>query len=544
MTRVQPARPDSHREPPPGSASGARRFAALRRRIRSVVNAIHREAAFYRRRIVAALPTQQRSAENLAHYIGLRKQNVRQLQLDLAGLALSSLGRSEGRVRDTLQRLEGWLTMQHAGAQRRYATDALGADAAEAILHENTRALFGPRPANRHVYVMVTAPDASEVTPQWVDKVLRAGANVLRINAAHESLAAWQRSVEVIRARAAALGKHIKVFVDLPGPKLRAEIVRTQPAVLHFPRRKDRHGKTIAPNTVCLVPAFVERPQVPVPRLWFGRMRAGDRLKLLDAGGRARELSIRAASAKRARAECRRSLFIRPGLAIQWRRGYRLMGLGRIGAIPREPCDILLDRDDRFILNESGHANGARGMPVLRCPEFGVLGQIKRGERVALDDGRIVAVVESAAANHLVCRVKQCAKSPTRLRSGKGLAFPDSRVSLAAFSPEDEAALEFALACADGVEASFVNSRRDVDRIASAWLIREFIDPIRNLHTVGRNGMHKYNNQDHSMLTAMMAVWNMQGAHHDIWSVNTDFEYHEEQRLEPAPAPGPAVPDK
>ncbi|MES2125018.1 MAG: NAD(P)/FAD-dependent oxidoreductase, partial [Gemmatimonadota bacterium] len=62
--------------------------------------------------------------------------------------------------------------------------------------------------------------------------------------------------------------------------------------------------------------------------------------------------------------------------------------------------------------------------------------------------------------------------------------------------------------------------------------VREFIDPIPNLHTVGRNGMHKYNNQDHSMLTAMMAVWNMQGARHDIWAVNTDFEYHEEQRLE------------
>ena len=62
--------------------------------------------------------------------------------------------------------------------------------------------------------------------------------------------------------------------------------------------------------------------------------------------------------------------------------------------------------------------------------------------------------------------------------------------------------------------------------------VRGFIDPIANLHTVGRNGMHKYNNQDHSMLTAMMAIWNMQGASHDIWSVNTDFEYHEEQRLE------------
>jgi protoporphyrinogen oxidase len=66
--------------------------------------------------------------------------------------------------------------------------------------------------------------------------------------------------------------------------------------------------------------------------------------------------------------------------------------------------------------------------------------------------------------------------------------------------------------------------------------VRAFIDPIANLHTVGRNGMHKYNNQDHSMLTAMMAVWNMQGASHDIWAVNTDFEYHEEQRVEAEPS--------
>jgi len=59
--------------------------------------------------------------------------------------------------------------------------------------------------------------------------------------------------------------------------------------------------------------------------------------------------------------------------------------------------------------------------------------------------------------------------------------------------------------------------------------IRAFIDPISNLHTVGRNGMHKYNNQDHSMLTAMMKLWNMKGAAYDVWAVNTDFEYHEEQ---------------
>ncbi|MCE9641396.1 MAG: pyruvate kinase [Betaproteobacteria bacterium] len=413
------------------------------------------------------LPAQQRSATNLAHYIGLRKQSVRQMQLDLAGMGLSSLGRSEGHVRDTFLRLAGWLETRRAGSHRQFATDQLDTNAAETILHENTRALFGPRPADRHVYVMVTAPDANEVTREWADKVLRAGANILRINAAHESPAEWRRVVDVIRASAAATGTAVKVFVDLPGPKLRAEIRRTQAAVLHFPRRKDRLGKTISPTAVLLVPDFVARPQVPIPREWFGRMRAGDRLRMHDAGGRARELVIRQVSAEQATADCDRSLYIAPGLVIEWRRGRRLLGRGRIGAIPREPGDILLNCDDRFVVNETGRANRDARLPVLLCPEPGMLKQVKRGERVVLDDGRIIAVVESTAANSIVCRVTQTAKSPVRLRSGKGLAFPDSHLSLAALGAEDQAALEFALACADGVEMSFVNSKRDVDRIVA-----------------------------------------------------------------------------
>ena len=49
-----------------------------------------------------------------------------------------------------------------------------------------------------------------------------------------------------------------------------------------------------------------------------------------------------------------------------------------------------------------------------------------------------------------------------------------------------------------------------------------------NVFPAGRNGMHKYNNQDHSMLTAMLSVENILGAHHDVWTVNVEDEYHEE----------------
>ena len=72
----------------------------------------------------------------------------------------------------------------------------------------------------------------------------------------------------------------------------------------------------------------------------------------------------------------------------------------------------------------------------------------------------------------------------------------------------------------------------DADYREHLETVRDYIDPIANLHTVGRNGMHKYNNQDHSMYTAMLTIANMRGATHDVWAVNTDFEYHEEQRLD------------
>jgi protoporphyrinogen oxidase len=62
--------------------------------------------------------------------------------------------------------------------------------------------------------------------------------------------------------------------------------------------------------------------------------------------------------------------------------------------------------------------------------------------------------------------------------------------------------------------------------------IREYVDRYTNLFLIGRNGMHRYNNQDHSMLTAMMVVDGIIAGHVDraaLWEVNTETDYHEEK---------------
>jgi protoporphyrinogen oxidase len=63
--------------------------------------------------------------------------------------------------------------------------------------------------------------------------------------------------------------------------------------------------------------------------------------------------------------------------------------------------------------------------------------------------------------------------------------------------------------------------------------IKGYLSGFCNLQTIGRNGLHKYNNQDHSMLTAMLAVSNLFGGQHDVWEVNTERSYHEEIRIPP-----------
>jgi protoporphyrinogen oxidase len=95
---------------------------------------------------------------------------------------------------------------------------------------------------------------------------------------------------------------------------------------------------------------------------------------------------------------------------------------------------------------------------------------------------------------------------------------------------------QLGLVDAEDVEAGYVvrmpkgypiydeNYQHNVE-VLKAWLAQH----APNVHPVGRNGMHKYNNQDHSMYTAMLTVENIvKGATHDIWAVNVEDEYHEE----------------
>ncbi len=100
---------------------------------------------------------------------------------------------------------------------------------------------------------------------------------------------------------------------------------------------------------------------------------------------------------------------------------------------------------------------------------------------------------------------------------------------------------QLGLARADEVEdGTVVRMPKAYPMYDTGWaeqveMIRKWLqENVPNLQLVGRNGMHKYNNQDHSMMTALYAARNILGEDHDLWAVNTEADYHEEKKEEPA----------
>jgi protoporphyrinogen oxidase len=76
----------------------------------------------------------------------------------------------------------------------------------------------------------------------------------------------------------------------------------------------------------------------------------------------------------------------------------------------------------------------------------------------------------------------------------------------------------------------------DATYAASLRVVRNFVGRFENLQTIGRNGLHRYNNQDHAMMSGFLAARNLlQGRRFDVWSLSSDAEYFEEARVTVAP---------
>lgn len=165
-------------------------------------------------------PRHRDAGRNLAHYLAVRQQDLRELQRRLACLGLSSLGRLEPSVLPSLNAVEHALRCL-AGQPGVPVSEAptIDLDSAEAELGQNADALLGTSPVARRTRIMVTLP--LDANASLLEELLSGGTEVLRINCAKGDASSWARVIDKVRAAERKLGKRCRILCDLSGPNPR-----------------------------------------------------------------------------------------------------------------------------------------------------------------------------------------------------------------------------------------------------------------------------------------------------------------------------------
>ncbi|MGZ5309690.1 MAG: pyruvate kinase [Solirubrobacterales bacterium] len=162
------------------------------------------------------------STRNLAHYLALRRHDLRDLQLRLMPWGLSSLGRCEARVLPTLNAVAAALAAlasPEGGPEAEPDTEAFFRG--HELLRVHAEAALGPTPPNRAVRIMVTLPSEASHAYELVRELVSAGMDVARVNCAHDDSAAWTQMAEHVRRASRETGRPCRICFDLVGPRAR-----------------------------------------------------------------------------------------------------------------------------------------------------------------------------------------------------------------------------------------------------------------------------------------------------------------------------------
>jgi len=355
------------------------------------------------------------------------------------------------------------------------------------LLEKHTRELLGPAPASRSVRIMVTMPSEAADDYLLVHELLAAGMDCVRINCAHDGPDAWARMIANLRRAEQAVGKKCRVLMDLAGPKLRTGPISPGPPVIKWRPQRDEFGRVVAPAHVWLTPIGSQAaPPVPVdaclpvPTDWLANLSVGDGVDFKDTRGKSRSLRIVNVVGDGRLAESTQTSYVSTGVSLY--RG-RTGGVGgefacsdeaRVGELPARQRFILLRKGDPLILTRDllpgepavyDQGGTVLGPARIGCTLPEVFSDVRPGERIWLDDGKIGGVIQSVENDQILIQISQARECGDKLRADKGINLPDSELRLLPLTQKDIEDLPFIVANADLVGQSFVRDATDIYKL-------------------------------------------------------------------------------
>jgi pyruvate kinase len=326
---------------------------------------------------------------------------------------------------------------------------------------------------------MVTMPSEAARDYTLVHELVASGMDCMRINCAHDDVAAWAQMIAHLRRACRVLGRPCKVAMDLGGPKLRTGPLEPGPAVIKIKPLRDVFGRVTAAARVWFTATTngVAAPQVAaaslrLPHSWLKSLKIGDTFHFKDARDSQRVLRIIDVNADGAWAETNRTCYIVPGTTLR-RTGRKIRGTAAtIQHIDPREAPIVLHRGDTLTITrdlEPGRpASRDRSDRILTPASIGctlpqVFDDVRSGERIWLDDGEIGGTVQEVRGDRVIVKIDSAAAGGAKLRSDKGINLPDSNLRVCALTAKDIRDLEFVVQHADLVSLSFVSNASDLE---------------------------------------------------------------------------------
>ncbi|MCK9282995.1 MAG: pyruvate kinase [Rhodocyclaceae bacterium] len=411
------------------------------------------------------------SARNFTHYLALRRRDIRPLQERLAGIGVSSLGRAESNVLANLDKVLGIL---HHLAGREWtphsADEPAGIKGSRSLLLQHTAALFGAAPAGRAARIMVTLPSEAAGDFGLVKKLVLAGMDIARINCAHDTAVEWEAMAAQVRRAAHGVGRPVKILMDLGGPKLRTGDIVSGPAVLKLKPRRDALGRRLAPARIGLraagSPDAVSGAEVQasVDGTWLAALEIDDVIGFTDARGANRRLKVVGRDGDGVLAECAQTAYLIAETRFTAPKRGHAPRHSRLGDLPQKPGVLCLFRGNILRLTRGGL--GQPGNPAhpasIACTLPEIFVQVRKGERVWFDDGRIGGSIRRIHADWIEVEITNARDGGECLAGDKGINLPDSQLDLPALTPKDLQDLALAVRKADLVGLSFAQRGEDV----------------------------------------------------------------------------------
>jgi len=457
------------------SPKKAAKINSLIGRIDTIIDAAFEMQKLYGKELEKVHPEYQESARNLIHYRALRSHDLNDLQKGLRNMSLSRFARVQSHVLRSLY-LNRAILKSFLGKEMKNTRKGISYKKGNRLLKTNAKTLLGYRSKGRRTRIMVTLPSEAANDYDMVKDMIAHGMNCARINCAHDDKEAWAKMIKHVRKSSKKLNNKCKVAMDLAGPKIRTGPLVPGPRLRKLRPEKNERGEIIQPLHILLSDQEDDNsgmPLLPLSSEDLKKLAIDDVLSFRDARNKKRKLKITETHDNGLIALCFKTTFLETGIDLYTKMDKK-EAIAKVGVIPAIEKPILLQKGDLLRLDREELAGesaryDAHGKLIsvahISCTVPEVFDDIKVGEPVLFDDGKMGGFIKSIQKEFAEIEINHTAENGGKLRADKGMNFPLSHLSISGLTQKDILDLDFVVAHADVINLSFVNSPSDVRQL-------------------------------------------------------------------------------